>query len=157
MLYSSLSFNGSSKRYLQVDNGKLFATQALSQPQKNVSEPQMGIELATFWSPVRCSNNWATRTPMAGRRLRRLKKISLNNSMVSASHRTASEGCGFDLIQRLKWSAHVKKKTSFRPVKKQPQLMLFPQLCLNELDFIPNLLKSETMNWLIARLNPKGL
>ena len=28
--------------------GKLFATQALSQTQKHVSEPQMGIEPATF-------------------------------------------------------------------------------------------------------------
>ena len=28
---------------------------------KNVSEPQTGIEPATFWSPVRvCSNHWAT-------------------------------------------------------------------------------------------------
>ena len=27
-----------------------FATQALSQTQKNVSEPQTGIEPATFWS-----------------------------------------------------------------------------------------------------------
>ena len=45
-------------------DGKLFATQALSQTQKNVSEPQTGIEPATFWSPVRRSNHWATRTRM---------------------------------------------------------------------------------------------
>ena len=50
--------------------GKLFATQALSQTQKNVSEPQTGIEPATFWSPVRRSNHWATRTQMAERRPR---------------------------------------------------------------------------------------
>ena len=31
---------------------KLFATQALSQTEKNVSEPQMGIKPATFWSPL---------------------------------------------------------------------------------------------------------
>ena len=37
----------------QRSKGKLFATQALSQTQKNVSEPQTGIESATFWSPVR--------------------------------------------------------------------------------------------------------
>ena len=30
--------------------GKLFATQALSQTQKNVSEPQTGIEPATFFN-----------------------------------------------------------------------------------------------------------
>ena len=52
-------------------DGKLFATQALSQTQKNVSEPQTGIEPATFWSPVkRGSNHWATSTTeMAERRL----------------------------------------------------------------------------------------
>ena len=50
--------------------GKLFATQALSQTQKNVSEPQTGIEPATFWSPVRRSNHWAARTQMAERRPR---------------------------------------------------------------------------------------
>ena len=33
------------QRYIK---GKLFATQALSQTQKNVSEPQTGIEHATF-------------------------------------------------------------------------------------------------------------
>ena len=38
--------------------------------QKNVSEPQTGIEPATFWSPVRRSNHWATRTQMAERRPR---------------------------------------------------------------------------------------
>ena len=32
----------------QDKQGKLFATQALSQTQKNVSEPQTGIEPATF-------------------------------------------------------------------------------------------------------------
>ena len=37
----------------------------LSQTQKNVSEPQTGIEAATFWSPVRRSDHWATRTQMA--------------------------------------------------------------------------------------------
>ena len=35
--------------------GKLFATQALSQTQKNVSESQTGIKPAIFWSPVRPS------------------------------------------------------------------------------------------------------
>ena len=38
---------------------KLFATQALSQTEKNVSEPQMGIKPATFWSPVKSSNKVA--------------------------------------------------------------------------------------------------
>ena len=33
--------------------GKLFATQALSQTEKKVSELQTGIEPAAFWSPVR--------------------------------------------------------------------------------------------------------
>ena len=47
-----------------------FATQALSQTQKNVFEPQTGIEPATFWSPVRRSNHWAIRTQMAERRPR---------------------------------------------------------------------------------------
>ena len=37
--------------------GKLFATQALVQTQKIVSEPQTGIELATFRSPVRRSTH----------------------------------------------------------------------------------------------------
>ena len=55
---------------LHVNIGKLFATQALSQTQKNVSEPQTGIEPATFWSPVRRSNHCATRTQMAERRPR---------------------------------------------------------------------------------------
>ena len=40
----------------QVLTWKLFATQALSQTQKNVSEPQTGIEPATFRSPVRASH-----------------------------------------------------------------------------------------------------
>ena len=34
----------------------LLLMQALSQTQKNVSETQMGIEPATFWSPVRRSS-----------------------------------------------------------------------------------------------------
>ena len=42
----------------------------LSQTQKNVSEPQTGFEPATFWSPVRRSNHWATMTQMAERRPR---------------------------------------------------------------------------------------
>ena len=41
-------------------------------------------------------------------------------------------------------------KRGFRPVKKQPHSMLFPPLCFNELDFSPNLIKSETINWLIV-------
>ena len=49
---------------------KLFATQALSQTQKNVSEPQTGIKPATYWSLVRRSNHWATRSQMAERRPR---------------------------------------------------------------------------------------
>ena len=42
--------------------------------QKNVSEPQTGIEPATFWSPVRRSNHWATRTQIA--ELKRYTDIS---------------------------------------------------------------------------------
>ena len=32
---------------------------------KTISEPQTGIEPATFWWPVRHSNHWATKTQMA--------------------------------------------------------------------------------------------
>ena len=57
-------------RFHVLSIGKLFATQALSQTQKNFSEPQTGIEPATFWSPaLRCSNHWATRTQMTERRV----------------------------------------------------------------------------------------
>ena len=45
------------------------ATQAFANPE-NISEPQTGIEPATFWSPVKRSNHWATKTQMAERRLR---------------------------------------------------------------------------------------
>ena len=31
---------------------------------KTISEPQTGIEAATFWWPVRRSNHWATKTQM---------------------------------------------------------------------------------------------
>ena len=58
--------------------GKLLATQALSQTQKNVSEPQTGIEPATFWSPVRRYNHWATRTQMAERTICTGSLITLN-------------------------------------------------------------------------------
>ena len=50
--------------------GKLFCYSSLSQTQKNICEPQTGIEPTTFWSPVRRSNHWATRTQMAERRPR---------------------------------------------------------------------------------------
>ena len=59
------SQNFATKFHDKVCKVKLFATQALSQTQKNISEPQTGIEPATFWSPVRRSNHWATRTRMA--------------------------------------------------------------------------------------------
>ena len=37
--------------------------QALSS-KKTISEPQTGIEPATFWWPVRRCNHWATKTQM---------------------------------------------------------------------------------------------
>ena len=39
------------------------------------------------------------------------------------------------------------EQTSFRPVKKQHQPMLFSPLCFNELDSIPNLYQSEIMTY----------
>ena len=71
---------------------------------KTISEPQTGIEPATFWWPVRRSNHWATKTQMANlylsvaylcRTCTWARHLSLGSSMVRASHRS-SEGCGFD-------------------------------------------------------------
>ena len=47
----------------------VLATQTFANPE-NISEPQMGIEPTTFWSPVGHSNHWAIKTQMAERRLR---------------------------------------------------------------------------------------
>ena len=44
---TSVNFNNKKDDKILYE-GKLFATQALSQTQKNVSEPQMGIEPTTF-------------------------------------------------------------------------------------------------------------
>ena len=54
-------------KYMYMEN--FLATQAFANPE-NISEPQTGIEPATFLSPVRRSNHWATKTQMAERRLR---------------------------------------------------------------------------------------
>ena len=54
---------------------------------EDVSESQTGIEPATFWSPVRSSNLWATRIQMAERRLnvlplyRRVSRSRAHNSV----------------------------------------------------------------------------
>ena len=42
---------------------------------------------------------------------------------------------------------------SFKHIKKPPQPMLFFPSCLNELHFIPNLIKSETMTMIELQLN----
>ena len=64
---------------------------------KTLSEPQTGIEPATFWWPVRRSNHWATKTQVAHicRTCTLALHISLGSSMIRASHRS-SEGCRFD-------------------------------------------------------------
>ena len=51
VFFSSHTFTlkeGSTRRVTDIRKCKLFATQALSQTQKNVSVPQTGIEPATF-------------------------------------------------------------------------------------------------------------
>ena len=95
---------------------KLFATQVLSQTQKNVSEPQTGIEPTTFWSPVRHPNHWATRTQMAERRPRyvpvRTRDIRSANTAVSI--------CQYILLTNIyiwRWHAcHIYIYTSLRIV-----------------------------------------
>ena len=81
--------------------GKLFATQALSQTQKNVSEPQTGIEPATFWSPVRRSNHWA----IQGLRLQREGHDVYR--FVSATHvtNTAVSICQYILLTNISKSS----------------------------------------------------
>ena len=84
-------------------------------PQNTISEPQMEIESATFWWPVRRSNPWATKTQVAALRCNNIINkycfplrsyisrtctlpyhLYLGSSVARASHRT-SEGCVFNL------------------------------------------------------------
>ena len=91
---------------------------------EKLSESLTGIEPVTFWSPVRCSNHWATLTQMVSEgyiyvlvrndgkhmycqsanqyiNVTFAHHLSPCSSMVRASHRR-SEGYGFDSRQGLR-------------------------------------------------------
>ena len=85
----------------------ILATQAFANPE-NISEPQTGIEPATFWSPIYIylildiyrhieTAELGVRMSLTNQEISQpsLCHLSLGSLMVRASHRR-SEGCGFD-------------------------------------------------------------